>query len=86
MQTMELIAVYAIVAVTAYLLRGRLASLAHAPMGWRLAAGFGLGVVLVFPLLVTEVDVVPDALEPLVFAALGAVLVFLVWLSIAGRG
>jgi len=84
-QTFELLAFYAIVAVTAFLLRDRLRSLGDAPVGWRLAGGFVLGAALVLPLLAKGVDVVPDGLEPLVFAALVAVLVFLVWLSIGLR-
>lgn len=86
MQILELIVVYALIAVTAYLLRGRLAWLNHAPVALRLCVGFVVGAVLVFPLLAKGgVDVVPDTLEPFILAALIAILVFLVWVSVAVR-
>ena len=86
MQILELILVYALIAVTAYLLRGRLAWLNHAPIWLRLGVGFAVGAVLVFPLLAKGgIDVLPDTLEPFVFAALIAVFVFLVWVSVAVR-
>ena len=86
MQILELIVVYALIAVTAFLLRGRLAWLNHAPIALRLGVGFAVGAVLVFPLLVKSgVDVVPDTLEPVLLGALIALLVFLVWVSVAAR-
>ena len=86
MQILELIVVYALIAVTAYLLRGRLAGLNHAPIALRLGVGFVVGAVLVFPLLVKSgVDVVPDTIEPVLLAALIALLVFLVWVSAVRR-
>ena len=86
MQILELIVVYALIGVTAYLLRGRLAGLNNAPIALRLGVGFVVGAVLVFPLLVKSgVDVVPDTLEPVLLAALIALLVFLVWVSAVRR-
>jgi hypothetical protein len=84
-QTLELFAVYALVALTVYLLRGQLASLDDAPLGWRLSAGCAVGAVLAFLPFVQGVDVLPDGLEPLVLGLLVAALVFLLWVSVAVR-
>ena len=62
--------VYAIVGMVAILLRRRLANLDEAPLGLRLAVGFGVGVLFCLPVIVDEVNIVPDAWEPAALAAL----------------
>jgi hypothetical protein len=82
---LELIAVYSLVGVVAYLLRGRLAALDHAPVGWQLAVGSAVGALLVSLPFVQGLDVLPDSMEPVIFTAVAATLVVLVVASFARR-
>lgn len=75
MQLLLLTGVFALVGIVALLLRGRLANLSEAPLGFRLAVGFGVGSLIALAMIVRRIDVLPDALEPMALAALVAALV-----------
>ena len=75
MQLLELVTFYALVGIAIYLFRGKLATLDEAPVWWRLAAGFAVGALIAFPMVVRGVDILSDRWEPMALTGLVTVVV-----------
>ena len=85
MQGLEILGLYALVALAVFLVRRRIPELLSAPVPVRIAVGVAIGIGLVIPFLVRGNNLVRDRFEPLVLGAFVLGLIGLViWLRRGG--